>query len=227
MIKAVLFDLDNTLVDFMRMKRASVEAAVEAMINAGLQMSKRAATQRLFNIYWRVGIEHPQIFQEFLKNVNHHVDDKIVAAGIVAYRKAQTAFLRPYPGMTSVLHQLKARGLKLAIVSDAPRLKAWMRLTELGLQDLFDAVVAYDDTGERKPSTLPFAEALDRLKAKPAEVLHVGDWPERDVVGARKLGIKTVWARYGWDPAKPKPRKHGADFVINTPSDILRCVGKA
>ncbi|MBI4145186.1 HAD-IA family hydrolase [Candidatus Woesearchaeota archaeon] len=227
MIKAVLFDLDNTLVDFMRMKRASVEAAVEAMINAGLRMSKRVATLRLFKVYWRVGIEHPQIFQEFLKNVNHHVDDRIVAAGIVAYRKAQTAFLRPYPGMTSVLHQLKTRGLKLAIVSDAPRLKAWMRLTELGLQDMFDAVVAYDDTGERKPSTLPFAKALDQLNVRPVEVIHVGDWPERDVIGAKKLGIRAAWARYGWDPAKPKPRTHGADFVIDKPIDILRLVGKA
>jgi len=221
-MKAILFDLDNTLIDFMRMKRASVDSAVEAMINAGLNLSKKVATKKLFEVYWSVGIEHPQIFQEFLKKVNRKVDDKIVAAGIIAYRQTQTAYLRPYSGIPKMLLKLKQKGLKIAVVTDAPRLKAWMRLTELGLQDHFDAVVAYDDTGHHKPSSLPFKKALSILKLKPSEAIMIGDWPERDVVGAKKLGMKTAWASYGWQFQKPKPKKHGADYVLKKPEDLLK-----
>ena len=96
MIKAVLFDLDNTLIDFMRMKRTSVDAALNAMLGAGLKMDKEIAAKRLYDIYWKHGIEHQKIFQKFLKKVMGKVDYKILAAGIVAYRKTQIGVLEPY-----------------------------------------------------------------------------------------------------------------------------------
>jgi HAD superfamily hydrolase (TIGR02253 family) len=222
MIKAVLFDLDNTLMDFMRMKRACVESAVDAMIIAGLQMPKRAATKALYDIYWNIGIEHPHIFEEFLKKVHRKIDYRILAAGIVAYRKTQLGYQRPFPGISHLLISLRERGLRLVIVSDAPRLKAWLRLTELGMQDFFDNVVAFEDTGHRKPSPLPFRKALRHLRLKPSEVVMVGDWPARDIAGAKALGITTVWARYGWQFAKPAPIRHGADYVIDAPLELLR-----
>ena len=51
MIKAVIFDLDNTLLDFMNMKSMAVEAAVHGMIEAGLQMDKDIACNKIFSIY--------------------------------------------------------------------------------------------------------------------------------------------------------------------------------
>ena len=57
MIKAVIFDLDNTLVDFMRVKRAAVGAAVDAMIDAGLNAPKEETIKQVFNMYDREGIE--------------------------------------------------------------------------------------------------------------------------------------------------------------------------
>jgi putative hydrolase of the HAD superfamily len=49
----------------------------------------------------------------------------------------------------------------------------------------------------RKPNPEPFVEALKRLGVKPQESLMVGDWAERDVVGAAQVGMRTVFARYG------------------------------
>ena len=79
----------------------------------------------------------------------------------------------------------------------APRAQAWLRLCDLSLQHVFDVVVTFDDTRERKPSPAPFREVLRRLEADPSEALMVGDWAERDVVGGKSLGMKTVFARYG------------------------------
>ena len=103
MTKAIIFDLDNTLIDFMKMKRISVEQAIDAMIDAGLALPKKKALDELYKIYWKEGIEDPKIFQKFLKKITGKVDYKKLAYAITAYRKARIGFLHSYPGTKSIL----------------------------------------------------------------------------------------------------------------------------
>ena len=224
MIKAIIFDLDNTLIDFMRIKKLSVEAAVTAMISAGLDMGKEEATRVLFSLYDKYGIEYQQIFQEFLSRVNKEIDYRILAAGIVAYRKLQSGLLEPYPKVIPTLMRLKEKGLKLAILSDAPRLKAWIRLSEMRMADFFDVVIAFEDTGQTKPSKAPFQKVLAELKFSANECLMIGDWPERDIEGAKGAGISTVFARYG---TTKDVKDSGADFEINRIEELLNIINMA
>jgi HAD superfamily hydrolase (TIGR02253 family) len=224
MVKAILFDLDNTLIDFMKMKRASCDAALSAMISAGLKINKAEATRKLFELYDKHGIEYNHIFQEFIKSVENELDYRMLAKGIFAYRTMQTGLVEPYPGVVQTLLKLREKGLKLAIVTDAPKLKAWLRLVEMRLDSFFDVVVCYEDTHEHKPNKKPFLLALDRLGIRPKDALFVGDWPERDVLGARKLGIKTVFAQYGYSfPKKPSVK---ADYAIKNFEELLKVVKK-
>lgn len=223
MIKAVLFDLDNTLIDFMKVKRTSVDAAINAMLSAGVRISKKKAEKVLYALYKQHGIEHQQIFQKFLREVLGRLDYKILAEGIVAYRKTQAGIMMPYSDVIPALKQLRKMRLKIAIVSDAPRMRAWLRLVEMGLQNYFHFVVCFEDTGHYKHTGLPFKRALKLLKLKSSECLMVGDWPERDIVGAKKLGIKTVFARYG---ATKKIRKSGADFEIDSVREVAGVVNR-
>lgn len=223
MIKAVLFDLDNTLIDFMKVKRTSVDAAINAMLAAGVKISKKRAEKVLYALYKQHGIEHQQIFQKFLTAVLGKINYKILAEGVVAYRKTQAGILQPYNDVVPTLRKLRQLRLKLAIVSDAPRMRAWLRLVEMGIQNWFDAVVCFEDTGRYKHTGLPFKRALKLLQLKPEQCLMVGDWPERDIVGAKKLGIKTIFARYG---ATKKIKKSGADFEIDSVKEVVGVVGK-
>jgi len=212
LVRAIIFDLDNTLTDFMKMKADAVRAAIDGMIDAGLKLPREAVRSRIDAIYKEQGMEYQQVFDTLLESEHGHIDPKILASGIVAYRKARESSLVLYPHVQMTLLELTKRGIKLGVVSDAPRAQAWLRLCSLSLQHVFDAVITFDDTGELKPSPAPFRAALQQLGVAAQEALMVGDWPERDMVGARTLGMKTVFARYG-DTFGTKDS--GADFDID------------
>lgn len=197
MIKAIIFDLDNTLLDFIKMKQFAVKVAITAMNEAGLHVDEKTAYQDIFDLYMEKGWENQQVFDDYLTQTTGEVSHKILAAGIVSYRRAREATLLVYPNVNKTLIQLIKMGIKLAVVSDAPSREAWMRLYYLNLHHVFDPVLTFDDTGVRKPSPKPFELALKGLNVKPEEALMIGDWPERDVVGAGQIGMKTVFARYG------------------------------
>ena len=219
MIKAILFDLDMTLIDFMSLKRVASARAAQAMVKEGLKMRVKDAERELFKFYLDWGIESNDAFTKFLKKHNAY-SDRAVAVAVNAYHKAKYEHLKPYKGVTKVLQKLKAKGLKLAVVTDAPRIKAYQRLDSMKILKFFDCVVGFEDTGRSKPSKLPFKKALQSLKVKPSEAMMVGDWPERDIKGAQKLGMKTCWAKYGWHTGKPAK----ADYEINRIEEVLNVV---
>lgn len=221
MIKAVIFDLDNILVDFMEMKQQAITAAVHAMRDAGLKLSEDEIRQRIDEIYKQRGIEFQSVFDELLFNEFSYIDYKILSAGIIAYRRAREAALVPFPHVFMTLTELMKINVKLAVVSDAPAREAWLRLTYLNFHHIFDIVVTYDDTQQRKPHPAPFRKALEELGVQPSEALMVGDWAERDVVGAAQVGMKTIFARYG---DRFGTLISNSDYEIDDVKEIVRIV---
>jgi putative hydrolase of the HAD superfamily len=222
MLRAVLFDLDNTLVDFLKMKELCSEAAIYSMIEAGLPLEEKKAKGILFEMYEEVGFENQKIFEEFLQRTMGRLDYRILAAGVAAYRRVKAGHLVPYAHVRETLIKLKERALKLGIVSDAPRMQAWLRLAEMNLLEFFDVVIALEDTGKLKPSRLPFKEAVQRLGVNPREILFVGDNPERDIKGAARMGMHTALAKYG-QFAKGSPK---AEHELKSALDILKAVDR-
>lgn len=223
MIKAVLFDLDNTLVDFLKFKTICSKAAISAMRKAGLKIKEEKALKILFGFYKKTRFEGKTVFQDLLKEILGEVDYKILGAGIVAYRKARYGVLKPYPNVVKTLEGLKRRKLKLGIVTDAPRLKAWIRLSSANIADFFDFVITVADVKRRKPSPSPFKRALRTLKFKPKEILFIGDSLKKDIAGAKKIGMKTVFAEYGdFEKRKPKNEYEMPDYRIKNIKEILK-----
>ena len=220
-IKGVIFDLDNTLLDFMKMKEVAVKSAIRGMIEAGLEIDEIESFKDIISIYEEFGWENQKVFDVFLNKSIGYVDNKFLAAGIVAYRRAREANLLAYPNVNRTLVNLTKLGIKLAVVSDAPSREAWMRIYYLNLYHFFDAVITFDDSGERKPSSTPFEMALKKLKLKPQDSLMIGDWPDRDVVGAKQIGMRTAFAVYG-DTFGTK--YSGADWDIQDISEIITII---
>lgn len=219
MIKGVIFDIDNTLTDFMKMKRTAVDAAVEGMMDAGLPGKKEDLVTEFFEHYWKEGIEDQKIFDKILKAKLGHIDYKILASGILAYRRSKNGTMTLYPRVNQTLMELMKMGIKLTVLSDAPKMEVWLRIVSLGLHHYFDEIITSEDFGVKKPDPKPFRKALEVLGTKPEETFMVGDWPDRDVKGAKAAGIRAVWAKYG-DTFGTK--ESGAEVDID---DIYEVVG--
>jgi len=221
MIKAIAFDLDQTLIDFMRMKQVACEAAASAMINAGLKVDEKRLIKEIYKVYDKKGYEYQKVFQDAIKKLTGKVDKGVLASGIVAYRRVKENMLFPYADVKPTLKKLKEK-YRLAIVSDAPALQPWLRLAAMDLLDYFDVVVTFEEAKHQKPHKRPFQLLLKRLGLKPEEVVFVGDWPEKDIIGAKRAGMVAVLAEYGRIGSKKIKIK--PDYRIKKFSDMLTIV---
>ncbi len=219
MIRGVIFDIDNTLTDFMKMKRTAVDAAVEGMMDAGLPGAKEDLVKEFFEHYWKEGIEDQKIFDKILKVKLGRIDYKILASGILAYRRSKNGTMTLYPRVNQTLIELMKMGIKMTVISDAPKMEVWLRIVSLGLHHYFEEIITSEDFGVKKPDPKPFRRALEVLGTRGDETFMVGDWPDRDIKGAKAAGIRAVWAKYG-DTFGTK--ESGAEVDIN---DIYEVVG--
>ena len=221
MVKTIIFDIDNTLLDFILMKRKSISSAVNAMIDVGLEINYNDAYDKIFEIYERKGYEYQEVFDRFIEDELGYVDYKILASAIVHYKKTKEDTLSLYPNTYETLIKLSKLGLQLGVLSDAPKREAWIRLCSLNLEHIFDNVVTFDDTGFRKPHPEPFKKICKLLDANPKFSLMVGDWPERDIFGAKCLGMKTAYAKYG---NLNDQQSIDADYILRDISELVDIV---
>ena len=221
--KAVLFDLDNTLLDFWSFKQKAAKAAARAMVRKGLPEKEGRVYRRIFEVYDEYGVEYQKTFYQVIHPYKLEVGqaERIQQAAIVAYLRSKFRSLKPYSGVVPTLRKLEQRA-KIGIVTDAPRNKAWMRLVLSRMDKLFETVVTTDDTRVKKPHRAPFEAALRKLGVRAEDALFVGDNNDRDMLGAKKLGMKVCLAKYGEKFKRNKKVK--LDYEIKDFRELLKIV---
>jgi phosphoglycolate phosphatase len=136
------------------------------------------------------------------------------------YRGALSQGTRLFPGMAEVLESLAQRRLKAGIVTNKP---AWLTeplLEQLALRARFACVVSGDTLAERKPHPLPLLHAATLAGAAPGECIYVGD-AERDVQAAHAAGMPALVANYGYLQAGEDSAAWGAEGYLERPLDLL------
>ena len=137
------------------------------------------------------------------------------------HRAASRFRLQPYPGVEETLRQLHP-AYHLAIVTDGQTAYAIPELHAVGLSGYFDPIMVSGDFGYRKPDERLFRAALTAMKMEPTEVLFVGNDMYRDVYGAQRLGIKTVFFKSN----QRTQEKEGvqADYIIYAFPELLNAI---
>jgi HAD superfamily hydrolase (TIGR01509 family) len=118
------------------------------------------------------------------------VRDGLAAADLVPALLESIRFV-PFPETIAVLRELRAAGLRLAVVSNWD-VSLGEVLERIGVGEQLDAVVTSAAVGVAKPDPAPFRRALELLELEPAEALHVGDSPELDLPGAAAAGVAAI-----------------------------------
>jgi putative hydrolase of the HAD superfamily len=219
-VKAVIFDMDNTLFDFVEAKIRACKAVCDHL---GMDDERE-----LLNYFLRRkhDFESYENIADYLKDKGIY-NDKLFEECCKIYEEVKLATIKPYPDVKYVLEKLKKAGLKLAVVTDALNGNATKRLKKAGLFEYFDVIVSADQSGKRKPEPDSIILALEKLGVKPEEAILVGDSIRRDIEAGKKLRMVTVYAAYG-DRNFFESKVGKADFVLKDLKEIidyLRVVG--
>jgi len=192
-VRAIFFDIDNTLYDSATLSKMARKNSVLAMIDSGLNQPMDRVLSDLDNVIKKHGSNYPRHYDELLKLYGLG-DAKIIAAGVVAYEHTKNAYLKPLAGVVPTLIELKKHYL-LGVISNGIRLKQWEKLVGLRLHHFFDSVVTSEACGCEKPAPEIFIAALKGLDVAADEAVMVGDKYDVDIKGAQNVGMRGLWLK--------------------------------
>lgn len=192
MIKAVFFDIDDTLYDTSGFAKLARKAAINVMIDAGLPLSSDEAYKLLREIIKEKGSNYDKHFNVLTKRVFGEEKPLLIALGMITYHNVKFALLRLFPETMSTLIYLKSKGYHLGVISNGITIKQWEKLIRLGLHHFFDEVVTSEEAGAEKPHEKIFQLALDRMGCKAEKSIMVGNKFNEDILGAINIGMSAI-----------------------------------
>jgi N-acetyl-D-muramate 6-phosphate phosphatase len=211
-VKAVLFDLDGTLADTVgdlagAVNRIRTDRALAPIALELLRPQASHGARGMIGAAFGIGRESPEwesLRDLFLDNY--------------AQRLCETTQL--FEDGSQVLSEIERRGLSWGIVTNKAARFTVPLLERLALSTRTVAVISGDSTPKTKPHPEPLLAGAAALKVDPGQCLYVGD-AERDIVGGRAAGMKTLVARYGYLGPDDTPDAWGADGSIHSLAELL------
>ncbi|MCQ5361920.1 MAG: HAD family hydrolase [Candidatus Methanomethylicia archaeon] len=194
MISAVLFDLDGTILNCVEpMSREFIKIVQKLGVNITDDIRKRVGSK-----LGEILIERSSPLAEFLllwrlgRTIGLSFFKRVIMI-FLSYSRlkniANNSLL--FEGVIEILHALKKRGLKLAVVTTRSRKDVLLIMKKFSLENFFDVIVTRDDVFLGKPSPEPVILALKKLNVSANEAVVVGDMPT-DIESGKQAGTKTI-----------------------------------
>ena len=204
MVKAVLFDLDGTLINS--------DEAVVWCVNELLKKHDLPPADKEV-IIPLIGVGLVPLLKHFMTEPERYVPEYRRL-----YREGFPSRTKVYPGAAELLSSLKDKGLKTAIVTNRNKALAVDIMEEFGLNSHIDAVIGDGDGLPLKPDPAVIEEVCRRFEVKPAEAVMVGD-TDIDVETGRNAGAGTVLVTH-----KGAAKSANADYAVTSLTQILNII---
>lgn len=219
MIRAIIFDLDGTLLD----RNASL-----------IQFIKNQHKHRLSD-------QTKVPLSEYIKDFREY-DNNGYVPKVNVYEKLQNTYgwdeslsrhlwkdfqerfhehCVPMSGLEELLQELSSSDLQKGLITNGETLFQSRTIDALQIEKYFDSILISEREGIRKPETEIFSRCLEQMKVEPEEAVYIGDHPENDIKAASKLGLKTIWIE---NDVYEEPDM--ADFTVGTLSQISNVIEK-
>ena len=210
-IKAILFDMDDTLIDWSGLQVNMADIETNHMQNVYRYLTASGHTLPPFDNFWTqfrqtlihawteakkewAMISFAQVMQEFLLSCGLDEAQLDIDAVLRAYNWTAVPGVVPFDDTLPVLEKLKNNGYKIGLITNAMQ-PMWMRDVELrafGILDYLDVRLTSGDVGYMKPHPFIYWQALEQLDVQPEEAVFVGDRPANDIAGANEAGLTSV-----------------------------------
>lgn len=216
-VRAVLFDLDGTLLD--------TAPDMVAALNA-LRGEKHLLPLAYADVRPLVSHGAGQLMKLGFPDADPETSSALQQRYLEIYRCAISVHTRLFDGMQEVLAALPERGLQCGIVTNKP---AWLTeplLAELGIAKLFACVVSGDSVSERKPHAMPMLHAAKLAGVSVTQCVYLGD-AERDIQAAHAAGMPALVATYGYLQRGENWQAWGGDGFIHAPLELLTWLDRA
>lgn len=210
MIKAVIFDLDDTLYAYEPLDREAGKRVQdfackrlgisEDIYKEAYQFGRTETKKQLGD----VGASHNRLlyFQKTLEYLNI----KPIPMSLQMYEIYWGTFIdqmQLYPGAREFINKLHEKGIIIAICTDLTSHIQHRKIKALGLSDDISYLITSEEAGKEKPAPEMFELCLRKLGLSANEVCYIGDSYKKDIEGAKGCGMQTVWFRPN-QPAKPQ-----------------------
>ncbi|MBY0145160.1 HAD family hydrolase [Neobacillus niacini] len=213
MIKAVLFDLDGTLLNrdesvkrfihtqYERLNRVVGHIPRETYIKRFIELDQRGYVwkdkvyQQLVGEFQITVMTWEELLQDYIAGFKHHCV--------------------PFPNLITTLEKLKNYNIRLGIITNGRGQFQLDNINALGIEKYFDTILISEWEGMKKPNPEIFKRALKQLNVSPHQSVFVGDHPENDVKAAQNIGMIGIWKR------DPQWNQVEADYIIEDLADLL------
>ncbi|MCP8615311.1 HAD family hydrolase [Salirhabdus salicampi] len=212
MIKAVIFDLDGTLLNrdasvkvfiekqYMRFNKWINHVPIEKYTTRFIELDNRGYVwkdkvyQQLVGEFDITGLTWEELFQDYISQF----PESCV----------------PFPNLISMLETLRENNIILGMITNGKGQFQMDNIKALGIEKYFETILISEWEGMKKPESQIFQRALDTLNVLPSESIFIGDHPENDVHASQNIGMKGIWKKdYQWDNVK-------ADFIVEDLKEI-------
>lgn len=208
--KAVVFDLDGTIVDSVELIIISFQHAIREVL--GREVSREES------VAW---VGRPLREQMMLFSPEHA--DELVAVYREFNHREHDRMLKLYDGIVNLLDSLLAAGVKLGLVTSKSRYTTQMAFDLTGIEAYFDASVCADESAGNKPSPEPILACLERLGVSATEAAYVGDSPS-DIQAARAARVHAVAVTWGVFDAATLEAEN-PDTLVHTIPELAEVLG--
>lgn len=226
--RAILFDIGDTLLPASAIARSALETTAQKLCGLGLLRD----VDRFLSVYRIQDLRHtgPSVNHLFsgldiclraAEAVGAPRPLLLGGAFLAAYRDAVRCEIQYAPELVAQFEKLRSSGVGIGAVTDGTTVEQTETLYRLGIVHLVDALVVSEEVGKEKPAREMFERALAELGVdRPSDALMVGDSCERDIAGARALGIRTAWLSTSAGSGVIQPAHSDADYTITSLRDL-------
>lgn len=215
-MKAVIFDLDGTLAD-------SLESIAYCTNRALAKYGFAPFDKERYKYF--VGDGAAELIRRALRNSGDEAleyYDRVKAEYDILFEVDCMYKVEPYEGIVELLHTLKERGIKIAVLSNKPHARTQVVIQTLFGDGVFDAVQGQVDTMRKKPSPDGVYHIAKQLGLDMADIIYVGD-TNTDMQTGKSAGAYTIGVLWGFRDRKELEENH-ADAIITAPHELIQYI---